>query len=562
MSAPVGIGLPAIGNDQTIKGRSGGQKDRDAGDVFSQAIDRLSAKDPKGQRGGTGNGQARAEASANGKGDIEVDITNAPRGGKDVAGPREIGRQDRSSLLALFENTAKAGNRPTTGTKPDGFVSTGSGMKPYDFGSKERGTAQDGKADAASDRWSTSPEVEADAVDLTQAPLDALVNDVDLTRESIDQPDAQVIQNTGTSVPASLQQALAKPDTISAWLQSRSTTTALPAVPADNQLAVDGPDIAAVKGAEVPQSADGEIDVFRMVGGKGDVPSMVVDAVARSIAQGMAKGEARPDGSKAEPIRFDGASRGAKVEGVDPDPLKTAPTIDSSRGVSDTSQKTSATTPADRLADLGGRQDRTDNLLRAAPDLSILESRKFLGVAAGQTSTAGIISTVTENGEWNAMLRDVASTSATTLDTARNASNTLKIQLNPVELGTVTATFRMSGGHLTIELKVETIEAYRQLSDDQSGLAKALKAQGIDAQNVVVQHVGSDRSAQSASAGPTSGNGAAGQQGQMEGGSSQQSATGQQRGEGGSDGRRGSGREQGDVDARRTDRTASGDVYL
>lgn len=533
MSAPVGIGLPAIGNDPTIKGRSGGHKDRDAGDVFSQAVDRLSAKDPKGQRGGTGNGQARAEASANGKGDIEVDITNAPRGGKDVAGPQEIGRQDRNSLLALFENTAKAGNRPVDGTKRDDIISQeANGAEPKTL-------------------ESTLGDVSANS--------DPTEDSFDLTQDVMDFAGAQTSQNTGTSVPASLQQALAKPDAISAWLQSRSTTTALPAVPADNQLAVDGPDIAAVKGAEVPQSADGEIDVFRMVGGKGDVPSMVVDAVARSIAQGMAKGETRPDGTKADPIRLDGASRGAKVEGVDPDPLKTAPTIDSSRGVSDTSQKTSATTPADRLADLGGRQDRTDNLLRAAPDLSILESRKFLGVAAGQTSTAGIISTVTENGEWNAMLRDVASTSATTLDTARNASNTLKIQLNPVELGTVTATFRMSGGHLTIELKVETIEAYRQLSDDQSGLAKALKAQGIDAQNVVVQHVGSDRSAQSASAGPTSGNGAAGQQ---EGGSSQQSATGQQRGEGGSDGRRGSGREQGDVDARRTDRTASGDVYL
>ncbi|AZN70872.1 flagellar hook-length control protein FliK [Georhizobium profundi] len=536
MSAPVGIGLPAIGNDPTIKGRSGGQKERDAGDVFSQAIDRLSAKDPKGQRGGTGNGQARAEASANGKGDIEVDITNAPRGGKDVAGPREIGREDRSSLLALFENTAKAGNRPVDGSKPDDTIS------------QEANGAQPQTLESASGDLSESSDAAEDSFDLTQ--------------DVMDFAGTQTSQGVGTSVTSSLQQALAKPDTISAWLQSRSTTTALPVVPADGQLAVDGPDIAALKGAEVPQSADGEIDVFRMVGGKGDVPSIVVDAVARSIAQGMAKGEARPDGTKADPIRLDGASRGAKVDGVDPDRLKTAPMLDSGRGVSDTSQKTSATTPADRLADLGGRQDRADNMLRAGADLSILESRKFLGVAAGQTSTAGIISTVTENGEWNAMLRDVASTSATTLDTARNASNTLKIQLNPVELGTVTATFRMSGGHLTIELKVETIEAYRQLSDDQSGLAKALKAQGIDAQNVVVQHVGSDRSAQSASAGPTSGNGAAGQQGQMEGGSSQQSATGQQRGEGGSDGRRGSGREQGDVDARRTDRAASGDVYL
>ncbi|VVT32183.1 flagellar hook-length control protein FliK [Rhizobium sp. EC-SD404] len=527
MSGPLGIGLPAIGNDQTAKGRSGGQKGQDAGDVFSQAIDRLSAKDSKGQRGGAGNGQARAEASSNGKGDIEVDITSAPRGGREAAGVRDIGGQDRSSLLAIFENAANADSRATDASKPDDFVS-------QDL-IEDKGRAIDAVSDSA------------DATDLTQDPLDL--------------PSTQALQGSGVNAASSLQQALSKSDTISAWLQSRGATTNVQATAAEGHIARDGPDAGALPESGSTQVADGEMDVFRKVGGKGDVPTMVIDAVARSIAQGMVKGDTQPDGTKNGPIRLDGASRGANADGLDPDLPRTLFGIDGSRGSSEAAPKTSATTPADRLADLGGRQKRADNLLRSGVDLAILESRKFLGVAAGQTSTAGIISTVTENGEWNAMLRDVASTSATTLDTARNASNTLKIQLNPVELGTVTATFRMSGGHLTIELKVETIEAYRQLSDDQSGLAKALKAQGIDAQNVVVQHVGSDRSTQSANPGATA-SGAAGQQGQAEGGSSQHSAAGQQRGEGGSDSRRGSGREQGDADARRTDRTASGDVYL
>lgn len=128
------------------------------------------------------------------------------------------------------------------------------------------------------------------------------------------------------------------------------------------------------------------------------------------------------------------------------------------------------------------------------PEIAILEQRKYLGVAAAHTAVASVISAVTENAEWNSMLRDAASTAAVSLNGARNASNSMKIQLSPAELGTVTATFRMSGGNLSIELRVETIEAYRQLSDDQNAIVRALKGHGYDVDQVVVQHVGGERS--------------------------------------------------------------------
>jgi chemotaxis protein MotD len=72
---------------------------------------------------------------------------------------------------------------------------------------------------------------------------------------------------------------------------------------------------------------------------------------------------------------------------------------------------------------------------------------------------------------------------------------TLRIQLNPESLGQVTAVMRLSDGELQVELKVQNADAYRQLSDDSSSIAKALRAHGFGVDQITVQHVGgSDRS--------------------------------------------------------------------
>jgi chemotaxis protein MotD len=203
-----------------------------------------------------------------------------------------------------------------------------------------------------------------------------------------------------------------------------------------------------------------------------------------------------------------------------------------------------------------------DMIQRIAPDISIVESRKFLGVAAGQTATAAVIASVTENSEWNAMLRETAATSASILNAARNGSNTLKIQLHPLELGIVTASFRLTGEHLTIELKVETIEAYRQLSNDNSSIVRALKGHGYDVEQITIQHIGADRSA----AGNTQDGGSTSQQGGASEG--RQSGTRSQADSGAGQRQAGQNRDQ-DQTGERTgaaDRGAAGrvagDVYL
>ncbi|PWV95248.1 flagellar hook-length control protein FliK [Hoeflea marina] len=71
----------------------------------------------------------------------------------------------------------------------------------------------------------------------------------------------------------------------------------------------------------------------------------------------------------------------------------------------------------------------------------------------------------------------------------------LKIQLNPLSLGHVNAVMRLTGETLTVDLQVETAEAYRQLNDDSQAIVKSLRAQGYAVEHVTIQHVVSDRAA-------------------------------------------------------------------
>ena len=85
--------------------------------------------------------------------------------------------------------------------------------------------------------------------------------------------------------------------------------------------------------------------------------------------------------------------------------------------------------------------------------------------------------------------------------------HTLRIQLNPESLGQVTAVMRLNDGELKVELKVQSAEAYRQLTDDSSAIAKALRQQGYGIDQITVQqtNAGSDKSGMNAQQGQTSG---------------------------------------------------------
>jgi len=65
-------------------------------------------------------------------------------------------------------------------------------------------------------------------------------------------------------------------------------------------------------------------------------------------------------------------------------------------------------------------------------------------------------------------------------------AHALKIELHPAELGVVTASLRMAGEQLSIEIRPQTGEAYRRLSADSEAIVRSLRGLGFDIDRVTV----------------------------------------------------------------------------
>jgi chemotaxis protein MotD len=71
--------------------------------------------------------------------------------------------------------------------------------------------------------------------------------------------------------------------------------------------------------------------------------------------------------------------------------------------------------------------------------------------------------------------------------------NTVKLQMNPENLGNMVATLKLKGEELTVELRVDSIEAYQQLSADHDDIVRGLQDQGFSIDKVTVQLNAADR---------------------------------------------------------------------
>jgi len=65
-------------------------------------------------------------------------------------------------------------------------------------------------------------------------------------------------------------------------------------------------------------------------------------------------------------------------------------------------------------------------------------------------------------------------------------AHALKIELHPAELGVVTASLRMAGEQLSIEIRPQTGEAYRRLSAVSEAIVRSLRGLGFDIDRVTV----------------------------------------------------------------------------
>ncbi|MCL6705500.1 flagellar hook-length control protein FliK [Pseudomonas sp. R2.Fl] len=132
---------------------------------------------------------------------------------------------------------------------------------------------------------------------------------------------------------------------------------------------------------------------------------------------------------------------------------------------------------------------RDDNMATVA----VLDSRRFIAPVS-TTNAANIAAAMSGDRDWASALQSGADPSAAAQANAGKVMNTLKIQMSPIELGTVTATMRLSGEALSVHLTVENGAAYRKLSEDHSDILKTLRSQGYAIDSIQISIVSTDRS--------------------------------------------------------------------
>ncbi|APO73564.1 chemotaxis motility protein [Rhizobium etli 8C-3] len=149
-----------------------------------------------------------------------------------------------------------------------------------------------------------------------------------------------------------------------------------------------------------------------------------------------------------------------------------------------------------RLSRADGRGESMDIRIGADQDASgakaksdienvtVLDSRRYIGLAQ---NSASVTAAILGDNEWTgAMQPSSALSNAAEWTSTGKVVNTLKIQMSPIDLGLVTATMRLSGDALNVDLKVETGAAYRQLKEDHGKIIEVLRSQGYAIDNVTI----------------------------------------------------------------------------
>jgi chemotaxis protein MotD len=150
-----------------------------------------------------------------------------------------------------------------------------------------------------------------------------------------------------------------------------------------------------------------------------------------------------------------------------------------------------------------GRQNETaerrgdEPAAAKAGKVEVIESRRFMPAQAMSANAQLLTRSLVDAGNTALSAQRAAPAqplAQTGPQQAGQTLHTLKLQLNPVSLGTVTAVLKLSGDDLSVEIKVQTAEAYRQIKQDNESIIKALRGQGFGVEQITVQHVaGTDR---------------------------------------------------------------------
>lgn len=131
----------------------------------------------------------------------------------------------------------------------------------------------------------------------------------------------------------------------------------------------------------------------------------------------------------------------------------------------------------------GAYPDNSAEPAKVAPRVTVLAQQS---VPAPMPSTSVILVESIAAGDLLEPARNTPAIDAIHASATHASAQSLKIQLHPAELGMVTATLRFAGEQLSIELRVENHDAYRQLSNDSDTIVGSLRDLGYEVDRVTV----------------------------------------------------------------------------
>ncbi len=408
---------------------------------------------------------------------------------------------------------------PTTDTVASHAASAGRSDKSGDGGFSEalsssgrqdHGDANDSGVSGEPDAGSEHPDAASEETGRTKRPI------IDLTQASLLKPATAEAENAATE-----QVPVEGKDKIKGKVKEHDATDGKTASVDPRQLAAQ-----AQTGGQKPTATSGEkttdvdADVVKtdegaLVDGKspdlGDVLSLLTSGTAAEQIKGQ------PDGHEAVEGKINGD------HGVDAVSALGVSTEDAGAETG-----TEAGDQAFRFVRADGKGQpvtlrseaaqtvREDNepASTTVETVTVIDARRFLAPVSSNNA-ASITAAMVGDSEWvSAMSPGSELANAATQSSQGKVVNTLKIQMSPIELGSVTATLKLTGEELSVQLTVENHAALQKLTKDQDEILKALRAQGltIDQVQINIQVAPAERSADSQNSGNGQQNGQAGQQ--------------------------------------------------
>lgn len=404
---------------------------------------------------------------------IDQLVSGLPQASQQVnANARDRGQSspDKDETAASFEDiVSKAGQKQARGDKPE--------------------DARVGRQDADATDGKTAPDaLRKVSFDLTAAlrglgnatlPQGKAVNLKDALKTAVDQltKTDQQSESVLTKLADKLKQAARQTEQLAQKLQeaaeAQTSGDALPASPADELEALLGLLPAKETGAKSSRKDAREEEPAAK---DGDQPLMASDKTV----------------STADMARSDRAMIATEMRAHEDAPAsEDKATGDVVRLVSANGRGRSV--DIDVPVEAGNAKDGAKSATPKVETATVLEARRYLGFTPEPNSTV-LTTAIKADPTWTQALQSAQAVSdVRTLGNTVTEVNTLKLQMNPENLGSMVASLKLKGEELTVELRVTSIEAYQQLSADHDDIVKGLQDQGFSIDKVTVQLNAADR---------------------------------------------------------------------